>query len=82
MMGTDRFEIFRGPCRCGKGHFVVDECSPDHGWPSSRRRWYRADIECDDCKRRYQLQQKAQSFHVIDRDTGALDERPIYSWSP
>lgn len=50
-MGTDRDEIARGPCPCGKGTIRVDDCSPDHVWGGGS--WREAHLDCADCSQEY-----------------------------
>lgn len=52
-MGTDRDEIARGPCPCGKGIIVVDRCSPDHPWGGNA--WHEAGLQCTDCVKEFQV---------------------------
>lgn len=54
-MGLDRYEIHRGPCRCGKGEFVVVETEPDHPFARASQRGWEMDITCTDCRGEYGL---------------------------
>lgn len=66
-MGTERDTVYEGPCRCGKGKFRIDYCNPDHGWPTSTPFWYEPFIECQDCKRLYELQNQENHIVVVEK---------------
>ena len=75
-MGTDRSTEFEGPCACGAGTFHIDDCSPDHGWPTSTPQWYEASIRCPRCSKRYELVRRGKRFVLIDRaDIAKAGER-------
>ena len=54
MSTTDRQEVLRHACTCGRGEYVVEHCSPDHPW--ARGYWYEADIICPECAAKYVLE--------------------------
>ena len=72
-MGTDRFLEYEGPCKCGKGSYKINSCTPDHGWPISNPFWYEAYIHCDNCKEKYNLIQQGRNFVLIE--LAELNER-------
>jgi hypothetical protein len=55
-VGTDRDEVFRAPCHCGAGAFVVEWCSKDNPW--SVGGWYESSIECPRCKGEFTLEHR------------------------
>jgi len=55
-MGTDRFEIYKGPCSCGEGEYIVEECCPDHPWTKPHQKWYDRTITCSACRNEYSLE--------------------------
>ncbi|WP_186083514.1 hypothetical protein [Burkholderia gladioli] len=66
-MGTERSTEFDAPCLCGAGTFHIDDCSPDHGWPTATPQWYEASIRCPKCSHLYELQQRGKRFVLIER---------------
>lgn len=72
-MGTDRFLEYEGPCNCGKGSYKINNCTPDHSWPTSTPFWFEASIRCDNCKEKYNLIQQGRNFVLIER--AELNER-------
>ena len=66
-MGTDRYTLFEGPCYCGKGSVHIEHCSPDHGWPTSTPFWYENSINCRDCNKKLELQNRGKKFVFIEK---------------
>ncbi|TES60685.1 hypothetical protein E2P84_44100 [Burkholderia cepacia] len=66
-MGTDRSTEFEGPCRCGKGTFHIDECEPDHGWPTATPRWYESRINCRQCGAEFEIEKRGKAFVLVRR---------------
>lgn len=64
-MGADCYETHRGPCRCGEGEFVVEECEPDHMYATASQRWWRSRIECSKCNSEYGLHDDGTHFVVV-----------------
>ncbi len=61
-MGTDRFTIHAGPCTCGRGKYIVDECSPDHAYARPSQTWWDSKISCRECASRYELRQSGNGI--------------------
>ena len=68
LMGTERSQIHKSKCACGAGHFIVDDCSPDHGWPGSERQWYESSIECLKCCLMFEIERRGRNFVLISRE--------------
>ncbi|MGU7773750.1 hypothetical protein ACV229_26650 [Burkholderia sp. MR1-5-21] len=66
-MGTERSTEFEGPCLCGGGTFHIDDCSPDHGWPTATPQWYESSIRCPRCAKKYELERRGKRFVLIAR---------------
>lgn len=64
-MGTERDEVFSGPCRCGKGTVQFDYCQPDHGWAQSH--WYEHSISCKACDGIYVIQRRLEGFFYVEK---------------
>lgn len=70
-MGTDHFEVHRGPCDCGAGEFIVDCCSPDYGFSHSE--WHETSITCRACKAKFSL--VSQDDQIILIKNSEIKER-------
>lgn len=46
------------PCPCGHGTITITECSPDHLYARNSQTWYEAEIDCDECKSKFTIDQK------------------------
>jgi hypothetical protein len=66
-MGTDRDTVFEGACKCGKGFFQIDYCSPDHGWPTSTPFWYESSIRCITCRETFELQTQGNNIVLVEK---------------
>lgn len=75
-MATDRFEEFKGVCKCGKGAFEINYCTPDHPWAKPKDYWYEISIDCLDCRGRYELKQRGDEF-VLLRKSDIADQEAI-----
>lgn len=64
-MGTERFEIYKGPCSCGKGEYIVDECCPDHPWAKPHQTWYDQTITCPECRNVYSLEKIDGKIYLV-----------------
>jgi hypothetical protein len=62
MSTTDRVDSLL-KCPCGEGKVCVTECSPDHPYAKDSQTWYTAEIMCETCNKKYQLDDS-----IIDRD--------------
>lgn len=71
-MGTDRHQMFSGPCPCGKGTLQVDRCEKDHPWADPGQYWYEGSVHCDTCGPKYELRKVGRRFGLFDR---GIDER-------
>ena len=71
-VGTDWIDLHSGPCRCGKGGFIVEYGTPDHPYPTSSESW-RLTITCEKCRQTYALIQQKGSIVVVPR--AAVEER-------
>lgn len=65
-MGTDRSEIYSGPCLCGKGEIIINFCTPDHPWPTQSN-WFETDISCKSCSKEFVLIEQGQHFVAVKR---------------
>lgn len=65
MSTDDVYEIFRGPCECGAGEFVVIESEPDHPFAKASQRSWDTDITCAQCKRDFVLLHRRPQFLVV-----------------
>ena len=74
-MGTDRVQIYLGPCLCGAGKFRVDECSPDHPWAKPGQEWLEADIECASCAKKYSISPGPHSLSVFLKEDVEADRK-------
>jgi hypothetical protein len=52
----DVYELFSGPCSCGKGKFRLIESSPDHPWAQPHQTQHTISNTCPDCRAKYVLQ--------------------------
>ena len=66
-MGTERTLEYKSVCRCGLGTFLIEDCSPDHGWSGSARQWYESRIDCPTCGSLYEIQRRSRSFVLVSR---------------
>lgn len=66
-MGTERDTVYENICKCGKGTFRIDFCTPDHGWPTSTPVWYESFIKCTSCELVYELQQHENHIVVVEK---------------
>ena len=64
-MGTERFEIYKGDCSCGKGNYIVKECSPDHPWAKPHQTWYERTITCPECQKKYSLEEINDKIYLV-----------------
>jgi hypothetical protein len=71
-MGTDRYEVFSEPCECGQGKYVVDECSPDHGYPTSSPFWYEGYVACKVCREHFTVEQEGRDMLLVEN--AAIEE--------
>jgi hypothetical protein len=66
-MGTERDEVFKSTCFCGKGSFSVVLCSPDHMWATSSQFSYELSIKCTDCNKTYDLVEQEGQAVIVER---------------
>ena len=66
-MGTERDEVYSGPCRCGKGTLQIDYCQPDHAWPSGQKHWHECSVHCAACERLYVIQHRGRGFFYVEK---------------
>jgi hypothetical protein len=66
-MGTERSTEFEGKCICGHGSYRVDDCSVDHGWPTSTPQWYESRIDCPQCHTLYEIERRGKKFVLVER---------------
>lgn len=66
-MGTDRVEIFHGPCVCGNGEVTITLCTPDHPWPTKSKS-FEISNSCGACKEKYALIQQNNWYVFAKRD--------------
>nr|NJM02229.1 hypothetical protein [Desulfobacula sp.] len=66
-MGTERFTEYEGKCICGHGIYHVDNCSPDHSWPTSTPQWYESQIDCRHCHALYEIERRGKKFVLVER---------------
>jgi len=80
-MGTDRHQMFSGPCPCGKGTLQVDHCEKDHPWVEPGEYWYEGAVHCDICGPKYELRKVGRSFGLFDRGIAERnDARSREAW--
>jgi len=48
---VDRHKV----CPCGNGKIRITECSPDHPYARKSQTWYTAEIMCNECIKKYQI---------------------------
>ncbi len=65
-MGTERSEIARIACPCGRGEIVVTHCEPDHPWPT-KSKWLETSLDCQDCRK----------IFVVEDRSGWIDLGPV-----
>lgn len=63
-MGTDRLDVYRGPCLCGKGEVTITFCTPDHPWPTQSK-WFETSNSCEDCSKEYSLTKQVNHFVFV-----------------
>ncbi|MRS02432.1 hypothetical protein EG832_04280 [bacterium] len=80
IMGTERDTVYKGPCICGKGLFVVDYCNPDHGWPTSTPFWYETSITCQDCNKLYDLIEQGNAITIVEKKELARQNKLKEQW--
>lgn len=69
MATNDEWEMYRGPCECGKGTFVVIASEPDHPWARASQRTWKTAVECEECAKAYQIEQRGvREFFVVRRE--------------
>lgn len=68
-MGTERSVEFRGECSCRHGSYEIDECTPDHGWPTSNQLWYESRINCSRCDALYEIERRGKNFVLVERSS-------------
>jgi DNA-directed RNA polymerase subunit RPC12/RpoP len=68
MSTTDRFTIYESPCSCGKGKYVVDECSPDHPYVRPSQTWWETYISCPECREKYLLEKRNDQIVRIRKE--------------
>ena len=66
-MGTERSIEYEGKCICGHGSYRVDDCSSDHGWPTSTPQWYEFRIDCCHCHALYEIERREKKFVLVER---------------
>lgn len=66
-MGTERSTEYEGKCVCGRGSYRVDDCSLDHGWPTSTPQWYETRIDCRHCNALYEIERRGKKFVLVER---------------
>ena len=74
-MGTNRSEIYRKPCRCGKGEFIIICCTRDNSWSTLVE--YEKSISCNECKNKYSLEE--QDDQIILVRNSDIKEREKYA---
>ena len=78
-MGSDCSDLHRGPCLCGQGVFLVEECEPDHPFAKASQRWWRSTIECARCQEEYRLIEYGKDIVVVRNadigDRSAIENR-------
>ncbi|WP_411879860.1 hypothetical protein [Polaromonas sp. YR568] len=58
---------YTGACQCGAGTFSIDECTPDHSWPTSRPLWYEPHINCTACANQFEIEQRSGDFVLVEK---------------
>lgn len=66
-MGTERDLIYQKPCSCGKGEFIVVECSPDHPWAKAHQTYYEYKIRCAACSSLFEIEYKKGKVYLITK---------------
>jgi len=66
-MAIDIEEVYRGPCRCGSGQFVIEVESPDH--PYRGKTYLRFWIECASCRTQYALVKRGEDVILVQQST-------------
>ena len=66
-MGTDRSDVYRGPCPCGKGEVNITFCTPDHPW-LTQSKWFETSISCEACSKKYSLIEQGKHFVFVQKD--------------
>ena len=80
-MGTDRHQMFSGPCPCGTGTLQVDLCEKDHPWVEPGEHWYDGAVHCDMCGPKYELRKVGRGFGLFDRGIAERnDARSREAW--
>lgn len=74
-MGTERSVEYEGPCNCGHGSYRIDECTPDHGWPTATPLWYEPRIDCAHCCSLYEIKKRGKQFVLIEKSK--LQQREV-----
>lgn len=80
-MGTDRIEVFRGPCTCGRGEYAVDECTPDHPYARAHQIWWDTAITCPDCAAQFSLVDRGGTICRVRRSDQAAAAQAQNTWS-
>ena len=65
-MGTDRSQVYEGPCPCGLGQIIIDSCTPDHPWPT-KSHWYDPKINCKVCASKYTFEEQDKQLGLVER---------------
>ena len=63
-MGTDRFQVYKGPCECGNGEYLANHCTPDHPYPTNSQ-WWECEITCPRCAQIYKLEVRGRQLTEI-----------------
>jgi hypothetical protein len=78
MATDDCVEIGTGPCPCEGGQISVERCAPDHPWAKPHQSYYRAGINCPECKAKYEFFSSSPNENprlVESKDAEALRQR-------
>ena len=78
-MGTDRFEVFKGGCRCGNGEFIIEFCEPDHLYPT-KSKWYETKITCPKCNSKFSLVDQNGQFILVKNSEIQRREDDLSEW--
>jgi hypothetical protein len=73
-MGTDRVEVKRIPCPCGKGLITVTFCSPDHAYAHDRQTWREDKIECGVCDAKFTIVEQKKDLVLVSREDSKQTE--------
>ena len=65
-MGTDRSQVYEGPCPCGLGQIAIDSCTPDHPWPT-KSHWFESKISCKACASKYAFEEQDNQYGLVDK---------------